>query len=143
MRHSAKTAAVAVAVGAAVAAATTACTYDTHELAFDRLTCRTADKSLHTVQLVVSRGNTASTYAVVTVSGVRGDATVKKTTTYVALSNAEARGQRWHGPYVVTGRNGSFNVKAVGGMMVNTWVETTRGACLATGSLYWEGQITG
>lgn len=143
MHRPTKTAVVAVAVGAAVAAAATACTYDTHELPFDRLTCRTADKSLHTVQLVVSRGNTASTYAVVTVSGVRGDASVKKTTTYVALSTAEAHGQHWHGPYVVTGRNGNFNVKAIGGMMVNTWVETTRGSCLATGTVYWEGQITG
>lgn len=136
MRHPIRTTALATAAAAAVAVGTTACVNDTYELIFDRLSCRTADKSLHTVQLVVTRGNTASTYATVTITGVRGDASVKKTSTWALV------GGKWRGPSV-TARNGNVNIKAVGGIPVNTWVETTRGSCLATGTVYWEGQYPG
>ena len=135
MRITTRTAALAVAGTLALAAGASACTYDHHEICYDRLSCRTADHSLHTVQLVINR----NTYSIVAVTAVHGDATVKKTTTYAAVGTA-TRDSQWRGPYT-TGRTGNVNIKGVGSLMFNTWVETTHGNCLATGETHWEGPI--
>ena len=121
------------AIGAALAFTATACVNDTHELAGDRLSCRTPNGVTHTAQIGVQRSGSIA--GLMSIDSIARDSSVTSMVTYIETNRV------WR-PHV-TGRSGRIGLRVSGGAILNTAIATTNGSCLATGSVYWEGHFSG